>query len=438
MFGGYEPKVQLLKSRAWAILASSLAIVLGSSAHAEDGSDSSRNRIVGFGGPQSVENLIETDRTVRSRQPYQIEFLNPYFAWKDRLSEDYRLSFGSDYSSVGLTSNDNLEGSSDEVFGGLLRFFGSWNLFESTNGTRGSLVWRLGQHRSYSNTSPSEFGIDSLGYVGVMDPLHDDLGGKLNNLYWTQSWSNGAMLMFGYHDIADFADTYALTDPLKQFTNLAFLTGAGTMPVPSSGSLGAVGAFWLSDFIYLQGGLTDTNGDPTDPLEGFDTFFDDNEYFTHVELGWSTDRSRIYLDNIHLTLWTVDERDSLQTDDGWGAAFSFSYFIQDRYLPFLKAAYADDGTSLLGKSVSAGIGYQPSHSGADIGDLIGVGFNWGDPNSSTVGPGLKDQYTFEVFYRWQALRILALTFDVQYLKDPALNPDEDEAWVFGLRARLAM
>jgi porin len=88
--------------------------------------------------------------------------------------------------------------------------------------------------------------------------------------------------------------------------------------------------------------------------------------------------------------------------------------------------------------VSAGIGYQPSHSGADIGDLIGVGFNWGDPNSSTVGPGLKDQYTFEVFYRWQALRILALTFDVQYLKDPALNPDDDEAWVLGLRARLAM
>ncbi len=33
---------------------------------------------------------------------------------------------------------------------------------------------------------------------------------------------------------------------------------------------------------------------------------------------------------------------------------------------------------------------------------------------------------------------LALTPDIQFIKDPALNPNEDSIWVIGLRARLAL
>lgn len=56
---------------------------------------------------------------------------------------------------------------------------------------------------------------------------------------------------------------------------------------------------------------------------------------------------------------------------------------------------------------------------------------------STWGPGLKDQETLEVFYRIQLFKELAITPDLQYIKDPALNQTEDSLWVFGLRARLA-
>ncbi|MDX2502329.1 MAG: carbohydrate porin [Deltaproteobacteria bacterium] len=31
---------------------------------------------------------------------------------------------------------------------------------------------------------------------------------------------------------------------------------------------------------------------------------------------------------------------------------------------------------------------------------------------------------------------LQITPDIQYVIDPALNPEEDHSWVFGLRARL--
>ena len=56
----------------------------------------------------------------------------------------------------------------------------------------------------------------------------------------------------------------------------------------------------------------------------------------------------------------------------------------------------------------------------------------------TFCPGLDDQYSFEVFYRFQLTEQLAITPDIQYLVDPALNPDEDKLWVVGLRARLAL
>jgi len=62
----------------------------------------------------------------------------------------------------------------------------------------------------------------------------------------------------------------------------------------------------------------------------------------------------------------------------------------------------------------------------------------GQPNDDTWGPGLDDQYTAELFYRWQVSKAIAVTPDLQYIKNPALNPEADSIWVFGLRVRGAL
>ena len=64
----------------------------------------------------------------------------------------------------------------------------------------------------------------------------------------------------------------------------------------------------LTDNIYILAGLADTNGDPSEPDEMFDSFFDDKEYFKHVELGWTSKKERFFFDNVHVTAWHVDER----------------------------------------------------------------------------------------------------------------------------------
>jgi porin len=57
---------------------------------------------------------------------------------------------------------------------------------------------------------------------------------------------------------------------------------------------------------------------------------------------------------------------------------------------------------------------------------------------ATIVLGLSDQYALEFFYRMNLTAQVTLTPDIQFVKNPALNPSEDSIWVFGLRARLAI
>jgi porin len=205
------------------------------------------------------------------------------------------------------------------------------------------------------------------------------------------------------------------------------------MALPNEG-IGLAAGGMITDKFFAIGGFTDSNSDPTDPGDGFDSFFDVREYFKHIEFGWTPSKDQIYLDNVHISFWHTDEREAALTPDGWGANFSFTRYLGKKWLPFIRAGYADDGGSLLEKSVSAGFGYQRAQGK----NLLGVGLNWGRPNESSFEPGLDDQYTVELFYRWNISREITLTPDIQYLKDPALNPDESSIWVFGIRARLAL
>jgi porin len=56
---------------------------------------------------------------------------------------------------------------------------------------------------------------------------------------------------------------------------------------------------------------------------------------------------------------------------------------------------------------------------------------------SAEGSATEDQYTVEAYYRVQLYDRLAITPDLQLIKNPAANPDEDLIWIAGLRARLA-
>jgi hypothetical protein len=83
----------------------------------------------GFGGPNAVENQVESD------------FGETWDAWKQNLKDDFGLVLSVDYTAVVLTANETFD--DKEGTGGIARIFGTFDLFNIENGT---LVYKF-EHR---------------------------------------------------------------------------------------------------------------------------------------------------------------------------------------------------------------------------------------------------------------------------------------------------
>lgn len=383
-----------------------------------------------LGGPDQVDNLLEEDGR-RKRPLISLAFLDPYLNFKQRVKEKTGLSFSVDYSTVFLTASDSLGES--QAASGMVRFYGSWGLVGGDEAT-GAFVYKVENRHGYTTVSPFDFGFE-VGYAGLFEPPFSDQRWRATNMYWRHTFSeNRFVLLGGFLDTTDYVDVYGLTSPWLHFMNFAFSTGSASIATPGDAALGVAGGAWINDNVYVLGGLTDANADPTKPFGGFDTFFNEREYFKNVDIGWTSSRDRAYFDNLHVTIWQVDERVEAGSPSGWGVAGSFTLFPKDTWMPFIRGGYSKDGGSLLQKSLSAGFAFQP----VPDRDLFGFGFNWGEPNETTFSPRLRDQYSVEAFYRLQVAEHLAVTPDIQWLIHPALDPDVDSIWVFGVRARLQL
>jgi porin len=319
----------------------------------------------------------------------------------------------------------------DEAAGGVFRLFGTWNLLDPDAGGTGFLTFKVeNRHRLGTAIAPQALG-GEFGYVGLTALPFSDVGTVLTNLYWEQSLlADRVAYVFGIVDVTDYVSVYGLVNPWTDFSNLVFSTDP-TIPVPDQG-LGTAMRLRFGGNYYVVAGLADANGDPSDPLDAFDSFFGERELFKHVEVGrYGAWEDRVD-DNVHLTLWQVDERTEAGIPSGWGAAFSFSTTLHERWLTFLRLGYGDGGGALLDRSVSTGLAYKA----ADNRSVVGFGLNWSRPNEDSFGAHARDQYTVEAYWRFQLATHLSITPDIQVVKDPALDPGRDLVCVVGLRARV--
>ena len=375
-----------------------------------------------------VENQITLDR--EANPLYESRLLSPLRKWRDGVAEKSGFNWSIDYSAVFMGVSDSP--GEDSAGGGMVRFFGFWDLVNRGEKNKGSLNWKVENRHKYSDIPPSALGFES-GYAGIFEPPFSDQGSRLTNLYWKQYFAGGKWAAVGgFLDITDVFDVYLMASPWTGFNNFVFSTGSAATDLPNDATLGAAAGGMVSEKIYIQAGFTDANSDPTKPLDGFESVVDESDFFKYVEIGLTPGPGKIYFDNLHVTLWHIDERAN-GTPDGWGLNASWQKWINDKWLPFVRGGYTEDSGSLLERSVSAGVGYQP----VPMRGVIGFGFNWGKPNQASFD-GADDQYTTELFWRYQLTRELAVTPSFQYIKDPALNEDEDRLVVVGLRLRLVL
>jgi len=383
-----------------------------------------------FGGPSSVAGQVSSDGRVRKTPLFEGFFdLRSYHDFQESLERDHGITYGLDYNMLYQYATPS-SGESNAL-GGVFRLYGSWAPTEINDSHPGSLVIKVeNRHRLWTDIAPQQLA-NEIDYAGLTAVTFSDAGSLLTNLYWTQNFSNNTFAyIVGQVDTTDYVDIYGLVNIWTEFNNLAFTTNP-TIPVPDQGLGGAL-RWTINDHYYVLAGLADANGDPGQPLDGFDSFFKEREYFKHIELGWIGSWEQRFDDNVHLTLWQVDERTQANVPDGWGTAFSFSREF-GKWLPFLRLGYGDGGGALLDRSISIGFG----HSSDRQSDRFGLGLQWGRPNQEIYGTTDDDQYTVETYYRMQVLKHMQVVPDIQLLINPAFNPDEDRVWIFSLRARLA-
>jgi len=373
---------------------------------------------LGFSSTRSVEGtLAETDERQRVGP---LEWLR---ARKDALEAGTGLSYGFDNFTqyLGTDSDQSPSDAASNVF----RFYGSWTVTGRGAPDSGALIFKIEDRSAIGNRlSPQALG-PSLGYAGLFSSTFSDAGVVLTNFYWRQRFAAGrGALIVGQVDPSDYISVNNVASPWTGFTNLAFEQQT-TVPIPSQG-LGAAVLWKLDDNWGLLAGLTDANGDPSDPFESAKNLFDEGELFKHIAVGWSPDWADLYDQTVQLTLWQVDERVEAGVEEGHGVAFLASARINN-WRPFLRLGSAADAGVLNDRSISIGTGYDARGGN----DLAGLAVGWARaPDSS------RDQYTLEAFYRYDMTDFLQVTPEIQYVVNPAFDPETDEILVLGLRLRI--
>ncbi|TMV07526.1 carbohydrate porin [Ruegeria sediminis] len=354
------------------------------------------------------------------------KFFQPFFDWKKRLNENTGLKLQFSYQTLYQRTDEPV--TYEDAFAGRGQIQGSWTLLNRGGENEGRLTFRLeNRHTINSAIPPSQLAFQ-FGSIAPSGTGFSDFGTVLTELAWRQSLMDGKFrFIVGKISAISWYNVHAMSSSMRGFQNTA-LQSSLSKPAPGRG-IGAGFGYEFTPHFVMVAGIHDANA-KTDE-NPFDTI-GEKEFYSSVEFRYyPTTPDRWRYDQVRLQFWYQDPKTASGTPAGYGATFTASHLFQDRYYPFVVAGISNGKASTFKKDVIAGlgIGLDTKHRAAS--DLIGLAVSWGDPSNAA----LQDQTTAELFYRFQLAQRLAFTPSVQYVRNPAANPSQTDAWLFGFRTR---
>ena len=337
----------------------------------------------------------------------------------DRLDADHGLSLAIDYASMFQAASDVLEGDSS-ASSGALRIYGTWTLVGRGTRNRGSIVAKVEHRHAYSDIAPAGLAAN-VGFLGVNAIGFTDVREFVAPVYWQQFFGNGRSGFFaGRVDPLDFVDVLGVGSQWTSFQNGATLANL-SLPLPDLGCGAGAGRTFNDQWII---GVTahDLNGSQTN----LDCFAGGLELYKQAYVGWSPTRAQRFSQTAILTVWHSDsQRDG--NGSGNGVSLSANWTINDRWMPFVRVGVSDGEAAVMKSQLSAGLTFTFGSNRSQIGAAI----SYQEPTISD----LDNQTTFETYARWQVTPSLAISPNVQILRNPALNPDESTIVLGGVRIR---
>lgn len=386
------------------------------------------DRGANLGSPNTpARMLVEEDLRTEPlfRFPEIDESMEDWYDFKSRIDSQHGLRFGIDYTGWYQHLSESLT-DEDWAASGILRAYGEWTPFNRQDKNAGRLVFKLdNRHKIGSDGTIANLGGEA-GYIGQTGVLFNDIGWEVIDFNWQQDLGEGsAGIIAGRFDPMDYLAVLGYANPWTTFANLSSLLSSAIAFPDVSWGIG--GGSWLGDNWYVKGSINDANG----TLTNYEWFRDGSEFFKWGELGWSPSQGERYTTNIHLGVWHVDDREELGLDSAKGVTVGANWTSEDqRWMYFARAGWSDGDAALMEEAYTAGIMRKFRRNA----DLLGLAVNWGQPPQDE----LDAQTTGEFFYRLQLAENLSITPNIQLLKDPALDQEDNTVWVTGLRIRLTL
>jgi porin len=394
-----------------------------------DESQSGYEQTIGLGGPDGVsEELARNDEARESRfefEGFQRAFAG-YFDWKRELKKDFGVSFGFQYYLLPQFASSSLDDKG--AAGSIFRFNGTWSIFERANGNLGRIDWRF-EHRGnvFGQQSPN----DLSGAIGAA-ALNTGFGYSssfdldLAVINWVQGFRGSTTgIAAGRLAFDVYLDAMPFQTFSRGFMNRAFLLNP-TIGTTGIGALGAVAKGYVTDQIWVGGQVHDANA--TSGSFDWDTVRE-GEWLSAVEVGWSPSIAERKQKMVQLTYWHKDARELAGTSSGNGWAVSAAYQLSEKYFPFVRFGSSNGGAGVAAEaSLSGGIeiAMRPDETWT-------LGAGWARPSERTHGSGLRNEWVVESSYKFQLGNNFSLTPDVQWLFNPANNPDRSSVIVAGVR-----
>jgi porin len=394
-------------------------------------SQSGYDEIIQFGGPDGVSGQLRSNDSLRAAR-YDSEWLQntwtPYFDWKRELKNRYGLAFGFNTWLLYQGASDVKANTDDHGFGGIFRFQGAWK----PRGVKsGRVEWRLETRGNIgNNVAPASLG-DNVGTIGLNTgfPYNEEFDLDIAVLNWTQGFAENRIgYAVGRLAFDAYLDAMPFQTPTGGFLNRGLILNP-TLPTTGVGALGLVAEAFVTDNVRVGGQIYDANA--RNGSWDYDTF-QEHEFITAAEIGWSPSKARHRHDLVQFTYWTKDRLDStangaVRSGKGWVMSTTWKF---ERWSPFLRYGNSNGGGGVAAKEY-ASIGFKLQ---ALFDQTFSAGGAWSKPADET----LRDEYVIEASYIYQFSQNVSFTPNIQLIIDPADNPSTGSSWVAGMRVLMKL
>jgi len=357
--------------------------------------------------------------------------MSGYFAFKERLQQDYGLSYTIEYSPQFQWDMrfNGLHTGNDET-----NFIVQWSAVDKADAKRGSLLAWYQIARTLGSRNTSEFMHD----VGIITPVNggDTAPGDYRDLWQMLAWEQWFLddsLRVGLGKLTTRTflnlNRYAVGDRADFLTPQ--LVNNTVVPFTARNGMGVFGQYHMQD-AYLTGMIREADG--TSEGISFDTL-DSGHWEYALELGLTPNSLGGLGEGVYR--FTGYYTDSIGTGatfqpSGWAVALSFDQDIHNDLGALFRYSYASEDFRAFRQR--AALGVQIKHPLGYEFDRIGIGAWWAESTSHSYG----NETGVETFWKLQLAPNIEVSPHLQLVFNPQVDKNKDTALIGSLRLRLLL